>query len=114
MMEKGTLVHTEGARRVKGGKEWHIEFSHKVVHYPRLDTVIMVAETLKKIGPCTKTELSRKLKKAVMWPTLTVILDYFETMGFIIKDRKGRIVWIYNPEMVRKYVKREDLKWKPK
>ena len=98
----------------KSSTEWHMEIRCKVAHYPRLDTVIMVAETIKKIGPCTKTELSRKLKKAVMWPTLTVILDYFDNMGFIIKDKKGRIVWIYNPEMVKKYSKREDLKWKPR
>jgi len=113
-MEKFNMVHPNGAHVSKAGKEWHIELSCKVAHYPRLDTVIMVAETIKKIGPCTKTELSRKLKKAVMWPTLTVILDYFETMGFTIKDREGRIVWIYNPEMVRKYANRKDLKWKPK
>lgn len=98
----------------KNSTEWRIEFSCKVSHYPRLDTVIMVAETIKKIGPCTKTELSRKLKKKVMWPTLTLILDYFDKMGFTIKDSRGQIVWIYDPEMVKKYSKREDLKWKPK
>lgn len=113
-MEKCTLAHPEGAHGSKDEKEWHIELSCKVAHYPRLDTVIMVAEAIKKIGPCTKTGLSRKLKKAVMWPTLTVILDYFETMGFTIKDKESRIVWIYNPEMVRKYANRKDLKWKPK
>jgi len=98
----------------KKDTEWRIEFNCKITHYPRLDTVIMVAETLKRISPCTKTELSRNLKKEVMWPTLTVILDYFDTMGFTIKDAKGHIVWIYNPEMVRKYRNREDLKWQPK
>ncbi|MCK5018005.1 MAG: hypothetical protein KAS32_13195 [Candidatus Peribacteraceae bacterium] len=113
MKSIGSHVH-ENRSQGKNSTEWHIEFSCKVSHYPRLDTVIMVAETIKKIGPCTKTELSRKLEKKVMWPTLTLILDYFDKMGFIIKDSKGQIVWIYNPEMVRKYIKREDLKWKPK
>ncbi len=84
-----------------------------VLHYPRLDTVIMVEEAIKKYGPCTKTELSRRLKKKVMWPTLTLILDYFETMGFTIKDREGKIVWIYNPDLVKKYASRRDLEWKP-
>ncbi len=113
-MEKCITAHPTGAHGPKGDTEWRIELSCKVAHYPRLDTVIMVAEALKKIGPCTKTGLSKKLKKAVMWPTLTVILEYFETMGFVIKDKQGRIVWIYNPEMVRKYGKRKDLRWKPK
>ena len=100
--------------RGESKSNWRIELSCKVAHYPRLDTVIMVAEAIKKGGPCTKTELSRKLKKAVMWPTLTVILNYFDTMGFIIRDKKGRIVWIYNPDMVRKYTGKDDLRWKPK
>jgi hypothetical protein len=98
----------------KSANEWKIELNCEVAHYPRLDTVIMVAETIKKLGPCTKTGLSRNLKKSVMWPTLTVILNYFETMGFIIKDKTGKIVWIYNPDMVKKYANRNDLKWKPK
>jgi len=94
--------------------EWKIRINHKVLHYPRLDTVIMVAETLKKTGPCTKSGLSRNLKPKVMWSTLTTILDYFDTMGFTVKDRMGKIVWIYNPDMVKKYARREDLKWEPK
>jgi len=112
-MQNNMLAHAQAAHG-RSDNEWRIEFSCKVAHYPRLDTVIMVAEAMKKIGPCTKTGLSKKLKKAVMWPTLTVILDYFETMGFTIKDKNGIIVWIYNPEMVRKYAKRKDLEWKPK
>ena len=109
---KGSELATSNASGSKGEGEWKIQFNCHVAHYPRLYTVIMVAETIKKIGPCTKSELSRKLRKKVMWPTLTVILDYFETMGFTIKDRKGHIVWIYNPEMVRKYSRRSDLRWK--
>lgn len=85
----------------------------EVLHYPRLDTVIMVEEAIKMHGPCTKTELSRRLKKKVMWPTLTLILDYFEAMGFTLKDREGKIVWIYNPDLVKKYASREGLEWKP-
>ncbi len=112
-MTRAELKHPEH-KKTGADNEWKIEFSCKVTHYPRLDTVIMVAETIKKIGPCTKTELSRKLKKPVMWPTLTVILDYFETMGFTIKDKRNQIVWIYNPKLVKKYIGREDLKWEPK
>ncbi len=108
------MVSQSSIQKKKNDVEWSMEINCKVTHYPRLDTVIMVAETLKKIGPCTKTELSRKLKKEVMWPTLTVILDYFNTMGFIIKSKDGHIVWIYNPKMVDKYKDMDELKWKPK
>ena len=84
-----------------------------IKHYPRLDTVMMVAEAIKEHGPITKTTLSRKLERKVMWPTLTLILDYFETMHFTIKKNR-KIIWIYDPEFVRKHAAREDLKWKPR
>jgi hypothetical protein len=74
----------------------------------------MVEDAIKSHGPCTKTGLSRVLKRKVMWPTLTLILDYFDTMGFTITDKLGRIVWIYNPDLVRRYAAREDLRWKQK
>lgn len=114
MIKEDSAALNSGIKGDENGKEWRIEFKCKIVHYPRLDTVIMVAETLKKFSPCTKTELSRRLKKPIMWPTLTLILDYFDNMGFTVTDKKGHIVWIYNPELVKKYAGREDLKWKPR
>lgn len=101
-------------KRGNCGSEWTMKTDHRVLHYPRLDTVMMVAEALKKCSPTTKTALSRKLKKPVMWPTLTLILDYFETMGFIMTAKNGKIVWVYDPEGVKKYLKRDDLKWEPR
>ncbi len=98
----------------KSVTEWKRESVQSVMHYPRLDTVIMVERAIKKYGPCTKTGLSRKLEKKVMWPTLTLILDYFDTMGFTITDQGGHIVWIYNPELARKYYARKELRWEPK
>ena len=98
----------------RAADEWKLQLNCKATHYPRLDTVMRVAQTLKEDGPCTKTELSRSLRKTVMWPTLTLILAYFETMGFTVKDRKGSIVWIYNPALVKKYAGRDDLRWEPK
>lgn len=97
-----------------GDAEWKLQLNCKATHYPRLDTVMRVAHTLKEDGPCTKTELSRNLKKTVMWPTLTLILAYFEAMGFTVKDRKGSIVWIHNPKLVKKYAGRDDLNYEKK
>ncbi|MCI0527918.1 MAG: hypothetical protein L0Y56_10825, partial [Nitrospira sp.] len=51
----------------------------EVLHYPRLDTVIMVEETIKKAKEYpTKAELLRSLPKKVMYPTFLLILDYLE------------------------------------
>jgi hypothetical protein len=47
----------------KAADEWELQLNCKATHYPRLDTVMRVAQTLKEDGPCTKTELSRSLDR---------------------------------------------------
>ena len=79
----------------------------KIMHYPRLDTVIMVEETIKKLDfyP-TKTELWKKLPKKVMYQTFSIIIDYLIDIGKIMIDKDGRIVWVWNPKMVKKIAKK--------
>ena len=67
----------------------------EVLHYPRLDTVLMVEEVLKNVGELiTVAELKRKLPKKVMHQTLIEILDYLQFSGKIIIGTKG-ILWIF-------------------
>ena len=86
-----------------------------VLHYPRLDTVLMIEETIKnaKNYP-NKAQLFRSLPKKTMYQTYCVIMDYLEESGKIGIDRLGHIAWIWNPELVEKYMAREDLSWRPK
>ncbi len=79
----------------------------KILHYPRLDTVIMVEETIKKLDfyP-TRTELWKALPKKVMYQTFAMIIDYLLNINKIMIDEDGRIVWIWNPELVKKVMKR--------
>jgi hypothetical protein len=79
-------------------------------HSPTLDTVMMVEETIKKLGACTITELYKALPRTVIYPTLTLIIEYFYLKGFIMSDKEGKIVWAYNPDLIRKYKARPDLK----
>ena len=74
----------------------------EVLHYPRLDTVIMVEEAIKKAREYpTKAELLRSLPKQVMYQTLLLILDYLQKSNKVYVDAKdGRIVWIWNPKAV--------------
>ncbi|MDP7506356.1 MAG: hypothetical protein QF362_02850 [Candidatus Woesearchaeota archaeon] len=68
----------------------------QVLHYPRLDTVLMVENVLKKADlAISKNELLRRLPKQIMRQTLNVILDYLEEKGVIMTGEKG-ILWIYN------------------
>jgi|GEM_PF-3123279 len=65
-------------------------------HMPRLDTVLMVEETMKGLGSCTMTELYRALPRAVVYPTLRLIVSYFQSRGFI-SVRDNRMEWAYGP-----------------
>ncbi len=78
---------------------------------PTLDTVLMVERTIEKYsGEFNRTELWKKLPKKVMWQTFLVILDYLENINKIAFDKKGKIAWIWNPELVRKYLNKPHLK----
>ncbi len=70
----------------------------------------MVEETIKELGACTMTQLYKALPRTVVYPTLKLIVAYFAAKGFIMSDREGKIVWVYYPELVRKYKARPDLK----
>jgi len=74
-----------------------IQNEQKVVHWPTLNTVIMVEETLKKMDESviSVAELKRKLPRQVNHNTLMIILEYLERSNKIAVTIKG-ITWIYN------------------
>jgi len=76
----------------------------EVLHYPRLDTVLMVEDAIKNCEEWpTKTGLWRMLPKQVMYQTFCLILDYLaDSNKIVIND--GKVIWIWNPEGVRKYL----------
>lgn len=69
----------------------------KSEHYPNLNTVLMVEETLKNMdgSAITIAELKRRLPKQVNHNTLKLILEYLEYSNKIIVGLKG-ITWIHN------------------
>lgn len=77
----------------------------QVLHYPRLDTILMIEETIQKSKEYpSKRSLWLSLPKKVMYQTFVLVLDYLEESGKIeIKD--GKIIWIWNPKLVKKYLK---------
>ena len=69
--------------------------TQQVLHYPRLDTVLMVENVIKKAkDPLSKNEIDRRLPKQIMRPTLNLILDYIEDSGKITILKEG-IIWTY-------------------
>ena len=68
-----------------------------IKHYPTLNTVIMVENTLKNMDESMikMPELKRKLPKQINHNTLKLILEYLEESNKIAVTMKG-ITWIHN------------------
>jgi len=78
----------------------------EILHYPRLDTVIMVEETIRKLDYYpTRMELWKALPKKVMYQTFSMIMEYLVSLGKIIIDKDNRIVWVWNPELIKRITK---------
>ncbi|MBC8501198.1 MAG: hypothetical protein ISS25_03535 [Nanoarchaeota archaeon] len=74
----------------------------KILHYPRLDTVLNVENVVKKADETlSKNEIDRRLPKKIMRPTLNLILKYLEDSGKIAILKEG-IIWIYREDISRK------------
>ncbi len=84
--------------------------SQGILHYPQLDTVLMVEDFIREhSGEYKKRALWESLPKKMMYQTYCVVFDYLAESGKIAVDADGKITWIFNPELVRKYLKKEPL-----
>lgn len=80
-----------------------------VLHSPTLESVLMVEKTIEKYSQeCGRYQLWKKLPRKMMYQTFQVILDYLEQSGKIIIDKEGCIMWIFNPQRIKRLIK-EDL-----
>ncbi len=85
----------------------------KILHYPRLDSVLMVERLIYQTsGEFTKKQLWLRLPKKMMYQTFSVIIDYLLYSNRIAVDKEGKIGWIWNPKLVEKYLKKQNLEWK--
>lgn len=89
-------------RRTEASQARH---ANSVLHYPRLDTVMMIEDAIRdaKEYP-SKRQLWLSLKRKVMYQTFLVVLDYLEKSNKILLNR-GKIIWIWDPEGAKKYLK---------
>lgn len=77
----------------------------KLLHYPRLDTIIMVENALKKTGEYSSMrQLWLSLPRKTMYQTFKVIIGYLEESNKIV-IKHGKVIWIWNPEVAKKYSK---------
>ncbi|MFH1895328.1 MAG: hypothetical protein ABIJ74_01960 [archaeon] len=84
-------------------------FKKDVLRFPRLDTVLMIEEAIKKAkGDLTVRQVWKKLPKKAMWQTYLATLDYLEYSGKIYLEKDKHVIWIWNPQGVEE-VKRRSL-----
>ena len=81
-----------------------------ILHYPQLDTILRVEDFIREnSGEFKKKTLWESLPKKMIYQTFCVIFDYLLESGKIAQDKEGNIVWIWNPELVKKYLSKPNL-----
>jgi hypothetical protein len=84
--------------------------NNKILHYPQLNTVLMVEEFIKEhSGEYKKRALWEHLPKRMMYQTFQIVFDYLLESQKIARDPEGKVAWIWNPELVRKYLQDDSL-----
>ncbi len=84
-----------------------------ILRYPRLDTVLMVEETIQKYdGEFKKKALWEHLPKKMMYQTFCVIMDYLEQSVKISIDSEGKIGWFDYPSNKKLLEKSKHLFWR--
>ena len=83
----------------------------KAVHSPQLDTVLMVESFIKEhSGEYKKRALWEKMPRKIMYQTFSTIINYLQDSGKIAIDADKKICWIYNPELIQRFLKSAHLK----
>jgi len=89
--------------------------SNNIARSPTLQTVLMVEKFIKdNSGEYKKTEIFNKLPRKVMWQTFQVIMEYLESNLKAVYDREGYAVYIWNPEFVKRFKNKPELRWNAK
>ena len=99
-MEGAALVFTTGRNRLKNScinmYNCTRQNMETRLHYPRLDTVIMVEDRIKRARSyLTRVQLWKSLPKKVQYQTYCTILSYLESSRKIIITRDRKIVWVF-------------------
>jgi len=83
----------------------------KTAHSPQLDTILMVESFIREhSGEYKKRALWENLPKKMMYQTYSTIIAYLGNSGKIAVDSEGKICWIYNPELIKRFIDNSSLK----
>lgn len=77
------------------------------IHSPTLESVLMVEKAAKEYsGELGKYQLWKRLPRKMMYQTFQAVLSYLLESNKIIIDREGKVVWIWDPEGVRRILQK--------
>ena len=80
-------------------------------HSPTLDTIRMVENFIREhSGEYRRRALWEHLPRKVMYQTFKTIVEYLQESNKIAIDAQGKVCWIHDPDLVRWYQAREDLR----
>ena len=83
----------------------------RTLHSPQLDTVLMVESFIREhSGEFKKRALWESLPRKMMYQTFFVIIRYLPDSGKVAADADGKICWIFNPELMKRYLADDGLK----
>lgn len=82
-----------------------------MAHQPRLDTIEMVESFIQEhSGEMSKTQVWKNLPRKMMYQTFCKVIEYLVSSLKVAIDADDKIVWIHNPELVKRYLlKAKDL-----
>ena len=81
------------------------------LHSPQLDTELMVESFIREhSGEFKKRALWENLPRKMMYQTFFVIIRYLQDSGKVAADADGKICWIFNPELMKRYLADDGLK----
>jgi len=85
--------------------------TNDVARSPTLQTVLMVEKFIEEnSGEYKKTDLFKNLPKKVMWQTFQVIMEYLKETLRVVYDKEGYVIYIWNPEFLKKIKNRPAIK----
>ena len=84
-----------------------MENEKKLEYYPSLRTVLMVEKAIQEAKEWhNKRQLWLSLPKKIMYQKLLIILDYLEYSHKIVIAKNGEVVWVWNPKLIERRLKR--------
>ncbi|MEK6843319.1 MAG: hypothetical protein AABY04_02435 [Candidatus Micrarchaeota archaeon] len=84
----------------------------QVLHYPRLDTVLMVEDSIKKSKEyLNRAQLWKSLPRGVQYQTFQLILKYLQESNKIFITKDGKIMWVLAENPQAKKLLKEGVKY---